>query len=120
MTDLNDIPDSILDTLTRPSIETLIRFFPERAYVHTVHWSECLEEEALLKLLLESGHPEWEHINLWGPVADIFEGRLWDLAEEHSLRPCRTASGRNQDGDLEIVFVFDTEADCFQFTLVAR
>jgi hypothetical protein len=117
MTDINNIPNCVLDELTRPSIETLIRLFPERAYVHTVHWSERLEEESLLEMYLDGSYPDWVHINLWAPVADIFEGRLWELAKEHGLRPCRTASGRNEDGELEIVFVFASEAECMHFRL---
>jgi hypothetical protein len=65
MTDLNDIPDSVLDMLTRPTIESLLRFFPERVYVHTIPSSECLEEETHLKLFLEhGGYPAWDRINL--------------------------------------------------------
>jgi hypothetical protein len=120
MSDLDNIPDSVLDMLTRPTIETLVRFHPERTYVHTIHWSECLKEENRLKQFLEQdSYPEWERIKLWGPVADIFEGRLWGLADECGIRRCHGASGRNPDGDLEIVIVFANDTDCFHFKLAA-
>ncbi|WP_457090433.1 hypothetical protein [Microvirga sp. P5_D2] len=118
MSDLNDLPDCILDMLTRPTVETLVRFFPERTYVHTIHWSECLKEEKRFKQFLEhSGHPEWERINSFRVVADIFEGRLWDLANEHGVRPCHGTSGRNGDGDLEIVMVFASVKDAMVFKM---
>jgi hypothetical protein len=118
MSDLNGLPDCLLDMLTRPSIETLVRFFPERTYLHTVHWSECLKVEKRLKQFLEhSGDPEWERINSFRAVADILESKLWDLADEHGVRPCRGANGRNTDGDLEIVMVFATEKDAMVFKM---
>lgn len=116
MTDLDDVPYCVLDDLTRPSTADLVRLFPERAYVQTIPWSEYLEEERLLEMVLQS-HPEWESINLWNPVADIFEARLWALAQDHGIHPDRTAFGRNRDDDLEIVFVFASEAECMHFKL---
>jgi hypothetical protein len=120
MSDLNDLPDCILDMLTRPTVETLVRLFPERTYVHTIHWSECLGEEKRFKQFLEQGnYQEREHINPLGPAANIFEGRLWDLAEETNVRPCHGASGRNRDGHLEIVMVFATVKDAMVFKMAA-
>jgi hypothetical protein len=120
MSDLNDLPDCILDMLTRPSIETLVRHCPERTYIHTIHWSECLKEEKRMQQCWEhSGYPEWECINLFEAVGRIFERRLWDLADERGVRPCHWVSGRNRDGDLEIVMVFNTEADCLYFKMAA-
>jgi hypothetical protein len=120
MSDLNDLPDCILDMLTRPSIETLVRHCPERTYIHTIHWSECLKEEKLMQQCWEhSGYPEWERVNLFEAVGRIFERRLWDLADEHGVQPSHGATGRNTDGNFEIVMVFATVKDAMVFKMAA-
>lgn len=106
MTDPLNMPEPLLDLLTRPSVQQLAQHHPGCTYVHTIPWSDWFAmEQRIEQALRRDGLPDIDDIEFSIWAMEVFERRVHKVARDWDITDYRVASGPNENGDLAITIV---------------
>jgi hypothetical protein len=105
-----------------PSIWELARLYPEFTYVHTISRNVLDEEVAAINRALVAGYPKADRIQEFETISlavGILISDLQEVADYQSIHHSRWDYTFNQEGDLEITFVFGNTPHAVLFKMAS-
>lgn len=80
---------------------------PYRSVVHTISGDRWYEEECRIEqILLAGGYTRTDHLEFSVIAMEALVGDLHDIAMEKGIERYNVSSEVNENGDLEIIFIF--------------